>query len=137
QTRIRRRRRVRSHLAPRRARAHQGARHADDRAHRQALAVTTSRVVQVDIQGQRYAVRSELDEQYVVELATYVDERLRRASSETSADQVRVAVLAALNIADELFRARMSGQSLEQRTVAIERLVDAALEESAPIRAVR
>ena len=69
----------------------------------------TSRVVHVDIHGQRYAVRSELDPQYIGELASYLDEKMQMAALElTSADPLRVAVIAALNIVDELFRARAS-----------------------------
>jgi cell division protein ZapA (FtsZ GTPase activity inhibitor) len=53
------------------------------------------------------------------------------AAELTNADAVRVAVIAALNIADEVFRARAAGAGLERRvldrTAEIERLVDAAL----------
>ena len=49
----------------------------------------------------------------------------------TSADPVRVAMIAALNVADELFRARSESTGadslLRDRTAAIERLVDEAL----------
>jgi cell division protein ZapA (FtsZ GTPase activity inhibitor) len=65
----------------------------------------------VDIQGQRYAIRSELDPKYVNDLAAYVDQRMERVGRElASTDGVRLAVLAALNIADELFRARVGLQ---------------------------
>ena len=65
------------------------------------------RVVQIDVQGQHYAVRSELDPQYLAELAAYVDQKMCMAANElSSADSLRVAVIAALNLADELFRAR-------------------------------
>jgi len=89
-------------------------------------------VVSVEIRGQRYPIRSTLDVQYVHELATYVDEKMRAAAESTpSGDSVRLAVLAALNIADELFRcqdAQHAGRgALAQRAEAIERLVDAAL----------
>jgi len=91
-----------------------------------------SRVIQVDIHGQRYAVRSDLDPAYINELATYLDEKMHLAARETqSADSLRVAVIAALNVADELFRARAEGSGIEgqmlARTAEIERLVDAVL----------
>jgi cell division protein ZapA len=95
--------------------------------------VTKGRVVHVHIHGQQYAVRSDLDPQYVAELAAYVDEKMRLASREiASADAVRVSVIAALNLADELFRARGDRQSPDERQWAsrasdLERLVDAAL----------
>jgi cell division protein ZapA len=92
----------------------------------------SGRVVHVDVQGQKYAVRSELEPAYIAELANYVDHKMQMAAGElTSADAIRVAVIAALNLADELFRARAAGAGLERhvldRTTEIERLVDAAL----------
>ena len=91
-----------------------------------------TRVIHVDIHGQRYSVRSDLDPQYVGELAMYMDEKMRLAARElASADPLRVAVMAALNVADELFRARADSGGAEGRVAArtreIERLVDAAL----------
>jgi len=90
------------------------------------------RVVPVEIHGQRYPIRSTLDATYVNVLASYVDEKMRAASESTpSGDSLRLAVLAALNIADELFRCQDVQQArrgaLAERTQAIERLVDAAL----------
>jgi cell division protein ZapA len=89
-------------------------------------------VVSVEIHGQRYPIRSTLDARYVAGLATYVDEKMRAAGESTpSGDTIRLAVLAALNIADELFRCQEAQQArrgaLAERTEALERLVDAAL----------
>lgn len=92
----------------------------------------TGRVIPVEIYGRRYAVRSSLEQEYVARLAAYVDDRMRAASDSTpSGDALRFAVLAALNIADELFRARetnaaQNGQ-IAQRTVELERLLDRVL----------
>ena len=67
----------------------------------------SSRVVNVEIHGQRYPIRSALDAAYVAELAAFVDEKMRLAARESPAgDTLKLAVLAALNIADECFRAR-------------------------------
>lgn len=92
----------------------------------------SSRVVHVDIHGHRYAVRSELDPQYIGELAAYLDEKMLLAARElTSSDPLRVAVIAALNIIDELFRARASTNEAagewSSRAAVIEQLVDAVL----------
>ena len=89
-------------------------------------------VVSVEIRGLRYPIRSTLDANYVNSLASYVDERMRAASESTpSGDSLRLAVLAALNIADELFRCQDAQQAgrgaLAERTEALERLLDAAL----------
>jgi cell division protein ZapA len=92
----------------------------------------TTRVVTVEIHGQRYAVRSDLDQAYIAELASYLDQKMRLAADElASADSLRVAIIAALNLADELFRARADGVGVEGRVLEkaaeIERLVDAVL----------
>ena len=97
----------------------------------------TSRVVHVDIHGQRYAVRSELDPQYVGELASYLDARMQMAARElSSSDPLRIAVIAALNLADELFRARADTAGLERRVQVraadLERIVDGVLAAAAP-----
>jgi cell division protein ZapA len=87
----------------------------------------------VDIHGQRYAVKSDLDAAYIAELAAYLDEKMRAAARElASADPLRIAVIAALNIADELFRARDESAGVEGRlrvrAAEIEQLVDAVLD---------
>ena len=92
----------------------------------------TERVVHVEIHGQRYPVRSSLEQSYVTELAAYVDEKMRLAMRECpQGDSLKIAVLAALNIADEFFRARddvRSGHdSLAHRTAELERMLDLAL----------
>ena len=92
----------------------------------------STRVVTVEIHGQRYAVRSDLDQAYIAELAAYLDQKMRLAADElASADSLRVAIIAALNLADELFRARADGVGVEGRVLEkaaeIERLVDAVL----------
>lgn len=91
-----------------------------------------TRVLHVDIHGQQYAVRSDLDPTYIAELAACLDEKMRLAAVEIeSADPLRVAVVAALNLADELFRARAENGDTESqvfaRTAEIERLVDSVL----------
>ena len=63
--------------------------------------------VSVEIFGQRYPIRSALDAEYVSRLASFVDGKIRAAGeSAPNGDPVRLAVLAALNIADELCTAR-------------------------------
>lgn len=91
-----------------------------------------SRVVNVEIHGQRYPIRSGLDPAYVVELAAYVDEKMRLALKECPAgDTLKLAVLAALNIADEYFRAcndaQDSHETLAHRAGELERMLDLAL----------
>jgi cell division protein ZapA len=89
-------------------------------------------VISVEIQGQRYPIRSSLDQEYVARLATYVDEKMRAAAdSSPTGDSLRLAVLAALNVADELFRCRdvnrLRSGELADRAGELERLVDRIL----------
>jgi len=59
--------------------------------------------VKVEIYGQSYTLSGDLDENYVQKLARYVDEKMRAVAEAThTVDSVRVAVLAAMAIADEL-----------------------------------
>jgi cell division protein ZapA (FtsZ GTPase activity inhibitor) len=91
-------------------------------------------VVTVEIGGQQYPIRSALDPTYVAELAAYVDQKIRAASDAAPAsDGLGVAILVALNIADELFRA-LSKQSsvLNQRALQLEQLLDDVLSQSDP-----
>ena len=63
--------------------------------------------VKVQIFGQVYAIRGDLDEHYVQKLAAYVDEKMSAIADATATvDTQKVAVLAALAIADELHSAR-------------------------------
>jgi cell division protein ZapA len=60
-------------------------------------------LVKVQIFGQTYSIRGDLDEGYVQKLAAYVDEKMRAIADATSTvDTQKAAVLAALAIADEL-----------------------------------
>jgi cell division protein ZapA len=94
--------------------------------------VSDGRVISVEIHGQRYPIRSSLEPDYVLRLAAYVDQKLGVAAEATpSSDSLRLAVLAALNIADELFRAREANRTrdaqLAERTTELEQLVDRVL----------
>ena len=96
------------------------------------------RVVSVEINGQRYPIRSHLDAAYIADLAAYVEHKMMLAAKESPAgDTLKIAVLAALNIADECFRAREAGNAqqsnLSLRTRELERMLDVALGEVEPL----
>jgi cell division protein ZapA len=89
-------------------------------------------VIPVEISGQRYPIRSSLDPEYVSQLATYVDEKMRAAADTApTGDSLRLAVLTALNIADELFRAREVNRArdgqIAERAGELERMLDRLL----------
>jgi len=63
--------------------------------------------IPVEIFGQTYNVRGEGDPSYLAELARFVDSRMREVAAEVSTvDAMKIAILAALNIADEFSRYR-------------------------------
>ena len=62
---------------------------------------------EVEIFGQTYNVRGEGDPDYLTELARFVDSRMRDVAAEVATiDPMKIAILAALNIADEFSRYR-------------------------------
>ena len=69
----------------------------------------------VEIFGQRLGLRADGDEARVQEIARFVDFRMREvADRSSSVDTVKIAVLTALNIADELFQERETDQDTRQ-----------------------
>ena len=94
----------------------------------------------VEIAGQRYPIRSELEERYITELAAYVDRKMRAAADTAPAsDMLGLAVLVALNIADEFFRARTdrleAHGEINERAIRLERIVDQVLAQVAETKA--
>ncbi len=93
-------------------------------------------ITRVEIFGQSYQIRGELDEAYIAELARQVDAKMRAVAEATGlVDTQRIAVLAALAIADELLTLRQRQQQLEgelrDRAERCINLVERALKQSA------
>ena len=65
-------------------------------------------VVQIDIFGSQYTIRKgSEDPEYIARVAAYVDQKMREINERLPVASVsRVAVLASLNLADELFKER-------------------------------
>ncbi len=73
----------------------------------------------VEIFGQRLGLRAEGDGERLQELAQFVDFRMKEvADRSSSVDTVKIAILTALNIADELFEERELDQ--DDRTRELE-----------------
>lgn len=93
--------------------------------------------MKVEIFDQTYNVQAEGEEEaHLRKVASFVDEKMRTVADSTrQVDSTRVAVLAALNIADELFAARKRLEEIEgplrQRVQRCVRLVEKTLETSA------
>ena len=92
--------------------------------------------VKVQIFGQTYTIHGELDAVYVQKLADYVDAKMQAIADATKTiDTQKVAVLAALSIADELHSSqRERGEEEELLREQAERclnLVERALKHTA------
>ena len=87
--------------------------------------MTTVRAT-IEIFGQRLGVRTDGDVERLERVARFVDERMREvADRSSSVDTVKIAVLTALNIADELYCERESKQDARHKRLEeqAERLV--------------
>jgi cell division protein ZapA len=93
-----------------------------------------SSLVPVLIMGQTYKVRAEEDVAYIEELARFVDTKMRTIGDATgTSEPLKVAILAALNIADELFKAeereRTSDDDLAESVEELAKALDDSLRE--------
>ena len=91
--------------------------------------------MKIQIYDQNYNFGDDQDEAYLKKLAAYVDERMRVVAESTrTVDSLKVAVLAALNIADEMFTLRDRQQEIDgplrKRVEKCVALVEKALEHS-------
>jgi cell division protein ZapA len=87
------------------------------------------RSVPVTIAGQRYTIKSDAEEAYVQSLAELVDERIRQVQrGAKTAGLQSVAVLAALQLADELVRERDGRAALRRRVRDKSRAIRAYLD---------
>ncbi len=74
-----------------------------------------SGILKINIYGTEYPIKSdaETDPDYIKSVAEFVDKKMREIDENTqSKSSLKVAILAALNIADELFQERASKESL-------------------------
>lgn len=89
--------------------------------------------VTVNIYGQDYTLRGDTDSAYVEKVASLVDQKMKEVSANSNLKAVeKVAILAAVNLADELLRERHShSQSLaklEERVSQAAEYLDKELE---------
>lgn len=71
--------------------------------------------VTVSLAGQRFTIRSEHTESHLLELAAYVDRKIRELQRiSKAAGSQQLALLAAMNIADELFTAERRQQEFKE-----------------------
>ena len=96
-----------------------------------------TKAIEVDVYGQRLALQGDADEGYVEELVQYVEGQMDRvAQGLATTTPTKIAILAALNIADQLFKQeqrRQAGEAeIERRARGILEGIEAQLGETSP-----
>ena len=77
---------------------------------------SVKRSVTVQVAGQRYTLKTDDDDRLVKSLATYVDGKFRDIQKATrNQDTQAVAILTALQVAEELFQMRSESADLKKR----------------------
>jgi cell division protein ZapA len=80
------------------------------------------KIIEIEVFGNKYriCVKGEENEKYIGQLTAYIDQKMHEVASKSrSSDVAKISLLAALNIADELF---VSENKIEQLRVALDRL---------------
>ncbi len=93
--------------------------------------------IRVEIYNQTYNIRSDGDTDYILRLAEYVDEKMREISSGTlTVDSLKVAILAALHVADEYHRLKTDVEQVDtqlaSRSAECTNLLDRVLKSKEP-----
>ncbi|MFZ0660792.1 MAG: cell division protein ZapA [Candidatus Binataceae bacterium] len=86
--------------------------------------------VNVEIMGQALTVASDGGDNYVQDLAHAVDAKIKeiRGGGTQAVSSIHLAILAALNFADELERLRLEHQALVERIEAMNKRLSAAID---------
>jgi len=97
----------------------------------------SEQTIRVEIYNQTYSIRSDGDNEYIQDLAEYVDSKMREISSGTmTVDSLKVAILAALHIADEYYQLKhtqaQSDLQLGTRSSECSELLDRILKHREP-----
>jgi cell division protein ZapA len=78
--------------------------------------MATSTATEVEIFGAVYAVKGEQDREYLQELARTVDRTMRQVADQVrTTEPARIAILAALNLADELSQSQKRQEGERER----------------------
>ena len=96
------------------------------------MAKNKARLVNVEIYGEEYGLRGDDDRQYIQSLAAHVDKKMKEIAEGTpTVDSLKLAILAALNIADEYFQMKLETEKVSdlvsERADAIATMLDKSL----------
>jgi len=92
------------------------------------------RLVEVNIFGHDYTIKTDADTEYIQKIAKYVDEKMDEIVRNTkTVSTLNTAILAALNIADDFFRELEKREELlvevENRSMEIVKTIDTQLKQ--------
>jgi cell division protein ZapA len=77
--------------------------------------------IRVEIDGMDYSLKSDNDPEYVESIANYVNQKIQKLNQKTNVkSQTKIAVLAALNIADEYFQIQKNYENTLKKLEALE-----------------
>lgn len=84
--------------------------------------------VKVDIFGNDYILKADTDDRHIQKVADLVDQKMKEVSLSTnSKNTTNIAILAALNIADEYLKIKDEKDKAETRVRELAQLIDASL----------
>ncbi len=85
-----------------------------------------SKPIEIEVYGQRFSLQGGSDEAYIQELASFVDDHMRTLTQNMkTGTPAKLAILAAVNIADQLFQQKRQQQDGDDK---VERLTQNMLE---------
>ena len=94
-----------------------------------------SNVVRVNILGQEYVMKTSADPKYIQDVAKYVNEKMdeiKQSGVDSSSQQLKISVLACMNITAELFDVRIKSKNViakvEDKALKISDYIDKKIE---------
>lgn len=89
------------------------------------------KIITFNILGEKYKIKTEMDEDTALRIANYVNNQIEETSKRVGyASQTKIAVLAALNIAQELFLGKKDMVGLEKKIEQACKRIEKVLEEN-------
>lgn len=89
--------------------------------------------VTVEIFGQEYKIKGDADAEHMAEVARYVDGKMKEVAEGAPVGSLaKIGILAALNIADELFGERAEKQKMQDSIESATNRIRRKLEEIVP-----
>ena len=87
--------------------------------------------ITIQILGQNYTIKTPADEAYIKKVAMYVENKMKelKDSGMDSNQHLKIAVLACMNIADELFQEKENNKNelvdkIKSKTISLKEYVD-------------